>query len=352
MKILLIALSGIGDALMFSPALKLLKNNLPDAEIDALAMFYGAKEIFQSNGNLSRVIHFNFLEEGYLSSFKFLFQLRKKYDVTINVYPSNRKEYNIISYIIGAKKRVGTVYLRKNTSNFSFLNNIKVLENDSVHNVQMNIKLCEALAGKKFNEGPALEFPISEEEKISAEKYLNYIGINEDEIVIGFHPGCAVLKNHIKRRWEPEKFAELGRKLIKIKNTRILIFGGPEETELKEKIFLMIGSDKVHIINAESLTQSSALMKRCNVFVTNDSSQMHIAAALGLKVVAIIGPTNQNYIYPWKTEHRIVSLNLDCSPCFFYSPKPLICSRTDIKFKCIKELTVDMVYSSTEKFLS
>ena len=105
------------------------------------------------------------------------------------------------------------------------------------------------------------------------------------------------------------------------------------------------------VVNAESLTKSAAIMKRCNVFVTNDSSQMHIAAALGLKVVAIIGPTNQNYIYPWKTEHQIVSLNLDCAPCFFYSPKPLICNRTDIKFKCIKELTVDMVYASTVKFL-
>jgi heptosyltransferase II len=87
------------------------------------------------------------------------------------------------------------------------------------------------------------------------------------------------------------------------------------------------------------------------VFVTNDSSQMHIAAALGLKVVAIIGPTNQNYIYPWKTKHKIVSLNLDCSPCFFYSPTPLICSRNDTKFKCIKELFVEMVYQSIIDFL-
>jgi len=351
MKILLIALSGIGDALMFTPALKLLKYSLPDAEINALVMYKGAQEIFQSNRNLSRIIYFNFLEEGYLNSLKFLFQIRKKYNVTINVYPSNRKEYNIISYIIRAKSRVGTVYLRKNNSNFGFLNNIRVLENDSVHNVQMNIKLCEALTGKKFKVEPPLEFPISEEEKILAEKYLNEIGVNNKEIVIGFHPGCGILKNHVKRRWEKEKFAELGKKLIKEYSARILIFGGPDESELKENIFSMIESDKANVINAESITRSSAIMKRCNVFVTNDSSQMHVAAALGLKVVAIIGPTNQNYIYPWKTEHQIVSLNLECSPCFFYSPKPLICTRTDVKFKCIKELTVEMVYQAVNKFL-
>ncbi len=177
------------------------------------------------------------------------------------------------------------------------------------------------------------------------------LGISADEIVIGFHPGCATLKNHIKRRWEPEKFAELGKKLINNHFARILIFGGPDEKELKEKIFSLIDSEKAKVINAESLTQSTAIMKRCNVLVTNDSSQMHIAASLGLKVVAIIGPTNQNYIHPWKTKHEIVSLNLDCAPCFFYSPKPLICNRTDVKFKCIKELTVDMVYASTVKYL-
>ena len=92
-------------------------------------------------------------------------------------------------------------------------------------------------------------------------------------------------------------------------------------------------------------------MKRCNLFVTNDSSQMHIAAAMQLNVVAIIGPTNKNYIYPWKTEQKIASLNLDCSPCFFYSPKPLICTRDDVKFKCIKELKVEMVYNSAISLL-
>ena len=351
MKILVIALSGIGDALMFTPALRLLRKSLPEAEIDALVMYRGAQEIYSSNPNLNKVIHFNFLEEGAFKSLKFLLHLRKKYDASINVYPSNRKEYNLISFLIVAKKRGGIVYLRKNKSNLGFLNNIRVLENDDDHNVQANIKLCEALIGKKFNEEPPLEFSIPENENIFTNKYLSDAGVSANDLVIGFHPGCATLKNHIKRRWETEKFADLGKKLIRDHNARILIFGGPEEKELKEKIFTLIASDKVNVINADSLTKSAAIMKRCKVFVTNDSSQMHIAAALGLKVVAIIGPTNQKYIYPWKTEHQIVSLNLDCSPCFFYSPRPLICTRTDLQFKCIKELTVNMVYTSVIKYL-
>jgi len=351
MKILIIALSGIGDALMFTPALKLLKKNLPEAQIDALVMIKGAEDIYSSNPNLTQIYYFDFLKEGKLKSLKFVSGLRNKYDASINVYPSNRKEYNIINYLISAEQRVGVRYLRRDKQNYGFLNNINVLEDDSVHNVQTNIKLCESLAGKKFDEEPPLEFYLTIEEENLSKRFYNDHSIKDDELVIGFHPGCATLKNHIKRRWEPEKFVELGKKLIKEKKAKILLFGGPDEKELKENIFSHINSPGAVIVDPGCLRESAAIMKRCNLFVTNDSSQMHVAAAMQLKVVALIGPTNQNYIYPWKTEHSIVSLNLDCSPCFFYSPKPLICTRDDVKFKCIKELTVDMVYNSVISLL-
>ena len=348
MKILILALSGIGDALMFTPALKLLRQSLPSAQIDALVMFKSSKEILQNNPNLNSVIYFDFLKEGSLNSLNFVLDLRKKYDAAINVYPSNRKEYNIINFLIGAKKRAGIEYLRMNKQNFGWLNNITVLENDETHNVQTNIKLIEKLLDKKFNEEPAMDIYLSDEDEKFAVDFLEENKIQKNDYVIGFHPGCATLKNHIKRRWEPEKFAGLGKKLIKGKNAKIFLFGGPEEEELKSSINSMIDSENSYVIKTDNFLQSIAVMKRCNVFVTNDSALMHIASALGLKVVAIIGPTNKHYIHPWKTEHRIVSLNLDCSPCFFYSPKPLACSRTDVQFKCIKDLDVEMVYKSIE----
>ncbi|MEJ2614763.1 MAG: hypothetical protein P8Z35_07385 [Ignavibacteriaceae bacterium] len=113
MKILVIALSGIGDALMFTPALKLISKAEPDAEIDVLVMLNGAKDIFERNENINRVIYFNFPEEGAFKSLRFVSSLRKKYDASINVYPSNRKEYNIISFLVGAKKEPGLNILEK-----------------------------------------------------------------------------------------------------------------------------------------------------------------------------------------------------------------------------------------------
>jgi heptosyltransferase-2 len=352
MKILVNALSGIGDALMFTPSLKLLRKAYPDAEIHALVMFKAVNDFYERNSNISRVFYFDFLAEGYFKSLKFIFSLRGVYNISINVYPSNRKEYNVINYLIGANQRAAVKYLRKDFQNLGWLNNIRIPEDDSLHNVQENLKLCEKLTNHKLDTEPPLEFPLTKIDYDFATKFFGEKNINDSDLVIGFHPGSATLKNQARRRWEPEKFAGLGIKLITEHNANILLFGGPTEDELKDSIMKQINLPTAFSVSSHNLIESAAVMKRCNVFVTNDSSLMHIASALQLKVVAIIGPTNPKYIHPWKTEHKIVSLNLDCAPCFVYSPRPLICSRNDVKFKCIKELDVERVYVAVEEFLN
>jgi len=62
MKILILALSGIGDALIFTPALKLLRKALPDAQIDALTMIKGAQDIYSRNPHINKVYFFEFLK--------------------------------------------------------------------------------------------------------------------------------------------------------------------------------------------------------------------------------------------------------------------------------------------------
>lgn len=352
MKIIINALSGIGDALMFTPSLNLLKETYPSAEIHALVMFKAVKDFYERNGNINKVYYFDFLTEGFFKSLKFIFSLRGKYDISINVYPSNRKEYNVINFLLGAKQRAAVEYLRKDFSNLGFLNNLRTLESDSVHNVQSNIRLCEKLTARTSKEISSLQFPLTDSDYNFANAFFKEKNIDAQDLVIGFHPGSATLKNQANRRWEPEKFASLGKRLIEKYNAKILLFGGPTEDELKQNIVDQINSPNAFSVVSHNLTESGAVMKRCNVFVTNDSSLMHIASALQLKIVAIIGPTNTNYIYPWKTPHKIVSLNLDCSPCFIYSPRPLICNRNDVKFKCIKELDVERVYAAVLEFMN
>lgn len=351
MKILLIALSGIGDALMFTPALQLLKKKLPSSQIDCLAMYKGVEDIYGKLPQINKVILHPFLQSGILNNLQFVLDLRKKYDATINVYPSNRWQYNFISFLINAKNRFAVQYIHQDKFNLGFLNNMRITENMSYHNVEENIKLVEHLTGNCFDEKPSLIFPLTEREELFADDFLRNNRINENDTIVGFHPGCSELKNHKNRRWEPEKFSSLGNLLIEKHKAKILVFGGPEENELKRQITDGIKSSDALSVSTSNLAETASIIKRCAAFVTNDSSLMHVASALKRKVVAVIGPTNPALIHPWNTEHKIASLNLDCAPCFYYSPKPLTCTRRDVKFKCIKELTVEHVYNAVKNYL-
>lgn len=336
---------------MFTPALKKLKESYPDASIDALVMYKGVEDIYSRLDEIDKIYFHNYLNSSKLKSLSFTLSLRKKYDLSINVYPSNRKEYNIISFLIGAKKRAAVKYLRMESANLGFLNQIKIEEDDSLHNVEENVRMVEKITGKKFDSIPSLIFPLKIEEITYAEKFLKESSFSSDDLIIGFHPGCATLKNHAKRRWETEKFAKLGNILIHDLNAKILIFGGPDELELKEAVSYKINSPNAVSVDTNSLAKTASVMRHCKVFVTNDSSLMHVAASLKLNTVAVIGPTNINYIHPWQTNYKIASLNLDCAPCFHYSPKPLTCLRTDKQFKCIKDLDVQLVYEKVKEFI-
>lgn len=348
-RLLVIALSGIGDALMFTPALRRIREERPELAVDVLLMYKAAADIYERSGLADRVLFFDFLNANPLAALRFVVSLRGTYDYSVSVYPSNRKEYAIISFLIGAKKRGGIKYKRVFTRELGFLNNVVTEEDDSRHNTEHNLLMASKLLG--FNPGtpPELVFNLTDDDREFAEGYIKTLP--QDKKIIGMHPGCSLLKNHIKRRWEPEKFAELARKLIAEDGAVVLLFGGPEEDELKEFIRRESGSELCFSVKTKNLAQSAALIQKCDVFVTNDSSQMHVAAAMQRKTVAIIGPTNTSYIYPWKTEHTIVSLGLECAPCFFYSPSPLSCSRADVQFKCIKELDARRVYSAVKKYL-
>ncbi len=351
MKILIIALPGIGDALMFTPALIKLREIYPDAQIDALVMYKGAKDLYERLEEVSNVIYFDFLNSNPLKALFFVLSLRGKYDVSFNIYPSNRKEYNIISFLIGASKRLAVEYLHVDKKELGFLNNLRIKEDEDSHNVEENVKLVELLSGQKIEEIPPLKFPLTDEDIAEAVKFLESAGVGYEDFVVGFHPGGSTLKNHINKRWSPLNFSSLGKKLITEKNAKVLIFGGPEETQLKSKVHAGINSDRAIIVNTPSVSSAAAVIRRCNLFISNDSGLMHIAAALQIPTVAIEGPINVKKSGPWKNKHKIASLNLDCSPCFYYSPKPLTCTRKDEKFKCLRELKPAQVFKTVLDFL-
>ncbi|MCK4965789.1 glycosyltransferase family 9 protein, partial [bacterium] len=104
-------------------------------------------------------------------------------------------------------------------------------------------------------------------------------------------------------------------------------------------------------VDTESLFDTIRIMKRCRIFITNDSALMHIAAALNLNTIALFGPTHEEWVHPWKTTYKIARSGFDCDACFYYSPRPLTCKFKDNPFACIRSLTVDDVLKNTDDFL-
>ncbi len=350
MKILINALSGIGDALMFSPALKVVKNKFPDAKIDMLAMFKSVQQMYKYNPYLNEIYFINFLHQSKIKSIKEIYSIRKKqYDIIINTYPANRFEYNILSFMLGGKKRIATKYLKTSFTRFNFLNTALSDEQPDTHNVLQNINTLRLLCDVKDSEIGPMEIFLTEEVKKSASLWVEEVNPS-NRIVVGIHAGSSVLKNHIHKRWDKKKYIELCKRLINEKNAFILLFGN--EVELNEEIKESAG-ENIILASTNDYMDSMGRLSLCKLFISNDTAFLHSSAAFGIPVVGIFGYTNYKELYPWGTKYKIIRKELDCSPCFYNSPKPASCIFDgEEEFKCIKTITVDEVLSGCGELLN
>lgn len=348
MKILVMLLPGVGDGLLFTPALELLRKQCAEAEITGLVMFKATYEVFDANPNLDRLIYWDFLKQGLIRSVKFVLRLRKeKFDVSIIAYPANRAEYNLISFLIGAKLRIAHRYDHRFFRSLGFLNTRLMQEDNQLHNVEEDVRLLRFLGIEAKSWGKPKIY-LGEVEREFARKWLKDRRL-EDGLLIGIHAGCAEFKNMARKRWEKEKFSELGRRLIEEYDAKILIFGGGNEEELKEYIAREMG-EGAYLVSGTTMKETASLIEKCTIFVSNDSGVTHTSAALEVPCVTIFGPTNSTWVHPYRVEHIIVRKTLPCSPCFYYSVKPLKCEFGD--YRCITRITVDEVYDAASTLLS
>ena len=352
-RILALPLYGIGDVLMTTPAIRNLKEKIPSASITYLHMFKTTRDILLGNPYIDENIHFPFIGEGKHRSIKFIAGLRGKFDIAINFYPSNRKDYNIASFLSGCRTRIGHTYKMNNLTELNFLKNHTLSEDDQLHNVQENLRLLNFLGIKDPYPYP-LEVFLSEEEDRAALAWMEANGIDHKMPLAGLHPGTSAFKEHVKKRWPPEKFSALIDGISNIRRDwKFLLFGGPEEAPLKKMIrenCAPSSRDKVHIVEMPGIRQTAAIMKRCSLFISNDSGLMHLAAALQLPTVAIFGPTDPRWVSPWKCPSRVVGPAAPCAPCFRYSPVSLKC-REKLDFKCLADISVEQVAEAAKSLM-
>ena len=337
-KILVTPLVGMGDTLMTTPALRLIKSHHPDWHITYFTLSTSNYELLKNNPYIDSLWFYPAKTVGFLKGPAHIAKnFFGKYSISLTFYPANRMAYNLFALISGAPKRIGHRYLHNNFSQGNWLKNYTVRENPALHCVEENIRILSFLGISCEKEAiPRMEIFLTPEEREKAVDFRKRPGGAE---IIGVHAGTSTFKGQDKRRWPREHFAEL---IKRFPDCRFVLFGTKEEAETNRYIASTVADrERVTVLDNRPLREAIATIGMCDAFVTNDSGLMHIAAAMNVPTLVFLGPTNPAYIYPWKVRHKIVRTGIACSPCFYYSPKPLRCI-ANINFKCMSDLTVDM----------
>jgi heptosyltransferase-2 len=281
-----------------------------------------------------------------------------RYDLSINFYPSNRIHYNLFSLLTLAPLRIGHTYLRMNFSQANWIKNRTIVEDDRKHCVEENVALLPFLGiDPAAAPIPRLKLCLDDKEIGEGRAFRRHIagpsgpaagGSGRLRPLIGVHAGTSVFKGHAARRWPKERFAEL---IGRIPEADFVLFGTAEEEEANRYIVENAAAPRrVTLVNDKTIRQVAAMIRACDIFITNDSGLMHIAAAVGTPVIALIGPTNPAYIYPWGIEHKLITAATPCCHCFRYSPKPLRCTNP-VPFECLTAIPVESVADTTKEFI-
>ena len=307
MKLLVISLAGIGDTLLSTPLIRELRLNFPDAQIDALTRWAGAKDFLEGNPNLTAVHQKNFETAGKLDSLKFLLALRRQnYDVSINTHPQSRTVYRTIARLIGARTRISHVYECSGPLDRLLIN--RTLAQDYArHSIEQNFDVLPLLGGKTKLAAHEMEVFLSNDLLAQTDAFVTEHKISNRKL-LGVHVGSGSTKNLKLKRWPLENYLALFRKL---KATRpdltVLLFGGPDEESDFQKILAESGPPFVVRTNTKNFRQAAALLKKCAGFLSVDTVLMHLAAAMKVpEQIVIEAPTLNATNLPYGNKFTLV----------------------------------------------
>lgn len=158
---------------------------------------------------------------------------------------------------------------------------------------------------------------------------------------VGFAPGAAY--GHAKR-WPPRRVAGLVNRLSKERGATCVLVGTDDDRDAGREIESALPPDArvLNLIGRTDLRQLIGVLARCHAFVSNDSGAMHLAAAVGLPVTAIFGPTDERVTAP-VGDHDVMIQQVFCRPCMLRD--------CPIDHRCMKRITVDQVFAAVDRRL-
>lgn len=354
MKFLILSIAGIGDTLFAGPLIHELRLNFAEAQIEALVLWPGARDILTGNPHLNVVHQKNLIRAGKTDALGFLWTLRKRrYDVTINSMPQSRVDYRLVARLIGAPVRISHDYdhVRWLTG---LLVNRTLAPDYSAHCIENNLALLKLTGASAKLERHDYELFLSASDRQWAEDFIAREGL-ERFTLLGVHVGSGSTKNLALRRWPLPRYFQLIRELNDAhRNIAVLLFGGPEEEKDHEQLLAEVDRKRVFAARTQNLCQTAALLGKCRLFLSVDTALMHLAAAVKVPgQVVIETPTWNKTVEPYGRPFTLVrnpavgGRNLD----FYRYDGRGIRGSPEAIVTCMKSVTVESVYRSVRETL-
>jgi heptosyltransferase-2 len=343
-KILVIRFSSIGDIVLASPLIRVLRKRFPSMQID----FVVRKEysdLVRYNPHLNNVYEFD--AAGGLKELQRLkaMVLSERYDLVVDIHNSLRSRY--LRSFIGTKNIVSI-----NKRIFARTMLVRFKMNCYRDMVSVADRYIEPVRQYGIeNDNGDLELFLPENVQSHITDTIVIAKHRQSTVVIGFCPSA----KHNTKRWPQERFVELGTQLVKNNDVRIYIFGSTSDSAtcgfIANAINVSTGEGSAIDFSGQfSLLETAAAMQSANVIVTNDTGLMHIATAMKKRVVAIFGSTVREFgFFPVGQKNIVVERKgLSCRPCSHIGRKN--CPKGH--FRCMLEIQVDEVVEAVRRLIT
>jgi heptosyltransferase-2 len=330
MNILVVGPSWVGDTVISQVLLQLLKQQQPAANIDYLAPPW----------TLPLLARMPEVRQGILNPFghgtlqlgarrQLGLGLRSgRYDRAL-VLPNSWKSA-LPPWFAGIPRRTGF----RGEARWGLLNDLRTLDPQALPQMADRFAALAFHAGTKLPPlpRPALHSTIEQQQQLLAR-----LGIDATKPAVAFCPGA---EYGPAKRWPERHFAALARRLAD-RGYTIWLIGSPKDHAVAETIAQDAPGLCTNLCGKTDIAEATDLLAAAKLVVTNDSGLMHVAAAVGRPVIALYGSSSPLFTPPLSADARIVTLNLECSPCF-----KRVCPLDHLN--CLNDLSPERVFAEID----
>lgn len=328
-KILLIRLRRIGDIVLTTPAISVLREKFPQAHLTYLVE-KPYLELVEGNPNLDEILIVP-ANQSRRDFIRWLWhQRRNSYDAVIDFHGGPRA--SLMTFLAKAKLKIGYKIKYK-----SFIYDLAIprgRQNGYFHSVESHLNLVRALGASPLTLPPLYLPPAKEEEKERVNNFIEKYGLrNCKPVVIHISAGNQF------RNWGEKNILGLCQLLNHHRQLKIILIGSEEDKRTEQALLAKGPPLLVSMVGKLNLRELRELISFSSLFVGPDSGPMHITASTQTPLVVYFGPTLPANFAPWQAKALCLEKELDCRPC----PQRK-CIYGD--FRCLRSITPQEVYKA------